>query len=443
MPKTLTYREALDVLDSAIRAGIKLGLDNTERLLAALGDPHRRVKFVHVAGTNGKGSVCTLLSAALTEAGYRTGLFTSPHLVSVRERMRVNGEPIAREEFARHVERVQAAVEELTAQDSEYSPTFFEWITVLAMLFFDAQAVDLVVMEVGMGGRLDSTNVIEPELTVITSIDFDHTNALGETLAEIAGEKAGIIKDGVPIVCGEIKEGAIERIAAVAAERQAPLLLRGREFDVVTQRLEQTGAGPRQHAKIRWREELHEIEMRLLGNHQAENCAVALAALGVLRERGLGLDPVSVRTGLGRALWPARLERLPDGIWLDAAHNPGGVEALLEALGRLRPEGRWQILFGVLRDKPWQAMLARLAPSCERLFVARVNNHRAEAPETVLDYVRQQMPQLPASICEDAADGLEPLRQGGRGLIVGSLFLAGEVLAHYTNGEPVRIMAEN
>lgn len=442
MNTPLDYAAALKVVDQCIVSGIKLGLENTRRLLAVLDNPHEKLRYVHVAGTNGKGSVCAMLAAALSAAGYRTGLYTSPHLVHLRERIRVEGAAISEAEFAQRVTELQAAVQVLQGRDPDYKPTFFEFMTVLAFQHYYRTGTQIVVLEVGMGGRLDSTNVIVPEASVITTISFDHTHALGHTRAAIAGEKAGIIKAGVPVICGERHPEALERIAAVAAARQAPLVLLGREFEVESFALEVDAQRWWQANRLRWQDRQLEARVALLGRHQAENCAVVLATLATLRERGWQFSLAAALAGLLRARWPARLQRLPDGLLIDGAHNESGMACAVAALDRIYPGRRFHVLFAVLRDKPWQAMLELLAPRCASLCIAQVEMKRALEAPTILAWLQEHYPALPVTLCATPAEGLARIRAAGEPLVIGSLYLAGAVLAEYSSGNPVEVIGD-
>jgi dihydrofolate synthase/folylpolyglutamate synthase len=327
--------DAEQFLEYLQTSGIKLGLENTARLLAALDNPHRDLRIVHVAGTNGKGSVCAMIAAALTQAGYRTGLFSSPHLVSVRERFQIDGCVIATDTFTSLICELRTRAAALFDETS-HSPTYFEFITALAFEYFRQSAVDFAVIEVGMGGRLDSTNLVTPIVSVITTIAHDHTGALGDSIAAIAGEKAGIIKPHVPIVCGETAATAVEVIKAVAAAKQAPIYRRGHDFDVANVVLPAAagdGPLPPQSCQVTWRDHSVQLEMRLPGRHQAENAATAFATLQVLRQQGIKLSADAVTAGIGGAKWPGRFDQRPGGIIIDVAHKSGGTDAVAATSG--------------------------------------------------------------------------------------------------------------
>ena len=428
------YRAALAYLETLVAAGIKLGLDRTRTLLAAVGNPHEGLRFVHVTGTNGKGSVCALLASACQACGRRTALYTSPHLVSLRERFRVNGVPISEAEFA----ALTAEVRERTATALAPGdlPTFFEFTTAVGFLWFQRQRCDVGIIEVGMGGRLDSTNVITPLLSIITSIGLEHTAELGPTVAAIAGEKAGIIKPGVPVITAVQVPEARAVVMRVATERQAPVLEAGRDFAGLARR--SNARTWQQTNTIRWGDQRHQVTTSLLGEHQLGNTSLAWAAVCQLRE-ALGLDLRRAAAGMRRTRWPARFERLPDGLLLDGAHNPHGMAMAVGLLRELAPDRRWHVMFGALQTKDWRQVLRELVPVCASLTVAPVANPKAEDPERIAAFVREAWPELPVATCADVGAGLATLRERGHGLVIGSLYLAGEVLSSYTGGEPVNV----
>jgi dihydrofolate synthase/folylpolyglutamate synthase len=327
----MTYREALDFLFPRTTT-IKFGLDTTRELLAQIGAPHRLIPTIHIGGTNGKGSVSTLVAEALQEAGWRVGLYTSPHLVSFRERIRVNGVPITEEAVAMWTERLRPEIEARQA-------TFFEATTVMAFADFAARGAEIAVVEVGLGGRLDSTNVVDPLVSAVTKVAMDHTKYLGDTLVAIAKEKAGIAKDGVPFVVGETEPG----VAKVLEE-------------------EGTRAGARV-ARVPddawWRGELG-----LAGPHQRRNAAVAEAVLGALPDR-YRPTPEQTRGAFARAWVPGRFDRR--GKWVfDVAHNPDGMRALVTALSESRFPRPIHALVSILGDKEWAPMLVELDRGIDR-----------------------------------------------------------------------------
>ncbi len=385
-----------------------------------------------MAGTNGKGSVCALLASALQAAGCRVGLSTSPHLVTVRERIRLNGLPIPKVAFTRLVNRIRRSAAPLFAPESPACPTYFEFITALSCLYFQEEQVDAAVLEVGLGGRLDSTNVVTPAVSVITSIDLDHTHILGSTLAAIAAEKAGIIKPGIPVVVGEHKPEAVERIEAIAAERNAPVFLRGREFDALSYEIASRPDGAwQQRNRVRWGRDETDLISGIVGRHQRLNVAVACAVLHVLRDRGWDFDLGRALAGFAVTRWPARLQVLPDGLIVDAAHNPAGMAESVHSLIQLCPDTMFNILCAFLADKQWRESLEYLAPIAASIRIAPIDNPRSEKPAAIRRYVRERWPDLPVKTVRSAENGRRQVLEAGNALVIGSIYFAGEILAKY------------
>jgi dihydrofolate synthase/folylpolyglutamate synthase len=357
-----------------------LRLERMRRLLALVGDPHLGLACVHIAGTKGKGSTAAMLAAVLQAAGLRTGLYTSPHLSAIEERIAIDGVPCGRDDFASLAAELEQAVDELMRAGPECEsggPTFFEVTTAMAFLHFARQNVDCAVLEVGLGGRLDSTNVCQPSASVITSISFDHTRQLGNTLAAIAGEKAGIIKPGVPVVSGVVKDEPREVIRQVAREQGAKLFERGREFDFVAT------SSPGSMQSLDYCEsgfELRGVSLRMFGGHQAANAAVAICAVRRLVEQGWSINEDALRRGLASATLPARIELVSEqpAVIVDVAHNVASIEALLAVLAdRFRPRRR-VLIFASSKDKDTAGMLRLLLPRFDQVVLTRyIENPRA------------------------------------------------------------------
>jgi dihydrofolate synthase/folylpolyglutamate synthase len=339
-----------------------LDLLRVEQLLAALGDPHARFPAVHIAGTKGKGSTAALVESCLRAAGYRTGFYTSPHLHTFRERIQVAGHKITREEVVALVEKVRPLIERIPGV------TTFEAITAIGFLYFARSDVDVAVVEVGLGGRLDATNVLMPEVSAITSLSLDHTYLLGDTLAEIAYEKAGIIKSGIPAISAPQRAEAIKVLETVCRERHAPLTEVGRDWDYDPGPADFDG----QVFTVRFLgDEGSELDgeywMPLLGRHQLENGASAIAALHALRQRGFRIPNEAVHEGLRDVRWPGRLEILGHEplVVVDCAHNPYSARVLRRALEEWFPGQRWVLIFGASADKDIAGMLEALLPISE------------------------------------------------------------------------------
>ncbi|HEY9855358.1 MAG TPA: folylpolyglutamate synthase/dihydrofolate synthase family protein [Stenomitos sp.] len=405
------------LLDTALRHGIRPGLERTTALLDLLGRPQDRLPVVHVAGTNGKGSVCAFLASILQAAGYRVGRYTSPHLVSYRERFRVNGEVIPEAELASELQRISALAETL---DPALGPTTeFELLTAVAFSWFARQPLDLLILEVGLGGRLDATNVVDrPLLTAITRIAKDHTALLGDTLEAIAREKAGILKPGVPLVTGA--EGhALREIRTLADSLGSPI------------RLAQGAAwlAPGPHGD-RVRVGHEHYELGLLGAYQAQNASLALGLVEGLRDQGWTIEAEAVKAGLADARWPGRMDRwvAPDDqtYWLDGAHNMDGVEALARALAdREAPKGR-VLLMGVLADKEPHAMIERLGPLAQTLVLTTPPHARGLDP-SALDRAVDHADVRVVPHWEEALATARALAAGRDIVVAGSLYLVGAV----------------
>jgi dihydrofolate synthase / folylpolyglutamate synthase len=385
----------------------KLGLDRITALLEALGNPHRDCRWIHVAGTNGKGSTSAMIEAGLRAAGVRTGLYISPHLVEPTERIQIAGHPVSQEQFASAFGRVHETAERMLASGSlDMHPTYFETVTAMAFVLFAAESVHTAVLEVGLGGRLDATNVVMPQLCVITPIDFDHQIFLGNTIEQIAAEKAGILKPGVPAVFAEQRPEA-ERVLRVTA--QGPYTL---SHDWAITDLEIGARGSRFRLRGVW------ITCPLAGEHQVENARVAAIALAEL-----DVSP----EGIAATNWPGRLEHVSEQpeILIDGAHNPAGVRALVNYIRRFYLGRRrvW-IVYGALRDKAVAEMASMLFPLADRLILTAPANVRAMPPEDI--------PAPGARITHSIAEAIGLLGDAAAEdviFIAGSLYLAGEARA--------------
>ena len=343
----MEYADAVDYVESLGKFGIHLGMERIQGLTALLDHPERKIRTVHVTGTNGKGSVTTFLANMLQQAGLKVGSYTSPHFVRYNERICLNGEEISNEDFAAVTEKTKAALDRFLAQGGE-QPTQFEFITAMAFLYFAEKQVDCAVIEVGMGGLWDSTNIITPEVSVITNVTLEHTERLGKTIEAIAAQKAGIIKPGVPVVT-EAEGKALEVIRGAAEANHAPLYVYGDDFSTE----ELTSSMDTQTFLYRLGEKELEVAIHLPGEHQILNGAAALTAAEILRDKHGVPDEAAMLRGMEAARWPGRLERIhrnPD-IILDGAHNPSGVTVLRKALDEYYPKARRIYVFGMMADK--------------------------------------------------------------------------------------------
>ncbi|MFD2369884.1 bifunctional folylpolyglutamate synthase/dihydrofolate synthase [Brevibacillus sp. GCM10020057] len=376
------YKQALDWLHGLLRFGQRPGLERMQWMLGEMGNPERRVHYIHVAGTNGKGSTCAFLTQMLMEAGYSVGTFTSPYLIDFRERIRYNGSMISEADLLQLANEVKGLVERCETETDFGSPTEFEVITLIAILYFARVAMPAVVVwETGLGGRLDSTNVVFPLVSVITNIGMDHTNVLGDNLLDIAREKAGIIKPGVPVITGERRPEALAVLQEKAKQTRSTLYQIGTHFSA-EQVEEQLGEQQfRYRSMLRRNEETYRLTMN--GIHQTDNAAVALMTIDVLRNYfSFLLEEEEIVRGLQQTRWPGRLEIVSPRplVILDGAHNREGMEALAGSLERLLPEGvRLHLLFTGLADKPLSRMAETLRPLQSRIASLNV---------TVFDFPR-------------------------------------------------------
>jgi dihydrofolate synthase/folylpolyglutamate synthase len=412
----MTYDEAISFWYSRINYEVRaaqpgdLKLERMRALLRLLGDPHERIRLVHVTGTKGKGSTCAMLASILQAAGYRVGLFTSPHLERVEERIEIDGHSISPTELAERMEEVAAAVRQLEKTGAHI--TFFEIGTALGFLHFWYRRCDIAVIEVGLGGRFDSTNVCQPLVSVITNIGIDHTAQLGDTLQQIAFQKAGIIKRGVPVVTGWIQESPRAVIQAVAAELNAPL----RECQSIDERVLPQSLG-------------------LLGRHQLANATVALAASDVLCETGLRIVDSAITRGLSEVRWPARIELISQRpiVILDSAHNVPSIEALIETLRSTFPGVRKKhLIFAVSSDKHYLEMLRLLVCYFDEFYLTQYgNNPRCVAPDHLATVLAKAAPGTPSSLYATSALAWHAARSAAANddliCVTGSVFLAGEL----------------
>jgi dihydrofolate synthase/folylpolyglutamate synthase len=373
----LNHEDALTWLYSLENMGIKLGLERMRKLLRVLGDPQQSFRSVHVAGTNGKGSVSAMCASIFETAGYRTGLYTSPHLVDFEERIQVDGERIGPLEVASLCEELRGLIESDGFPEGRQM-TFFEITTVMAFLHFARKNVRIAVIEVGMGGRLDATNVIQPDCTVITRIGLEHVQYLGDTIAKIAYEKAGIIKEGVTVVTAEQDEEGLRVIDAVARDRGSPLLSVGREVEYQLNDTGLEGVDVHLHSINR------EVRLPLLGSYQAENAAMACECALEVRNRGLEVRESDIAIGLSKVRWPGRLEVMARDplVIVDVTHNPDGAKAIARDLRSMKKAGLVLVL-GVLNDKDLRGICRELGPLADKAVATSPRTKRAFPADTV------------------------------------------------------------
>ena len=415
----MELEQALAFIHGTDWKGSRLGLERMRELMRRLGEAQDHLKFIHVAGTNGKGSTSTMLASILTAAGYKTGLYTSPHLVRVNERFRIDGSDIPDAALCRAAEAVKEATDGMAD-----TPTDFEILTAMGFWYFAAEKCDVVVLEVGLGGRLDATNVIKPpEAAVITNIGLEHTAVLGCTLSGIAREKAGIIKPGTTAVTYPVNTAVDAVYREICAERNAAW--RGAAFDTLRER-EHSLTGQRFDYK-----DEKDLTLHLLGAHQRRNAALAIETVGVLREKGWRIPESALREGLSAARWEARFELLRTNppVIADGAHNPQCVEALARSLDEYLPGEKVVFLLGVLADKNYEAMLARLLPYGKKFFCLTPDSPRALSADALCACLRAKG--ADAVSCATAEEGVRRAieESGGETPVVacGSLYLMGEI----------------
>ena len=430
----MTYSAAIRFLYSLRWFGAKFGLENSFKLAALAGNPQKRLRFIHVAGTNGKGSTCAMLESIYRAAGLRVGLFTSPHLVAFGERIQVNRHVIPARDIGRLVAEMQALLEEgwgksaspaapcgqeaavgaagpAGAHASADHPTFFEVVTAMALRYFAEQECDLVIWETGLGGRLDATNIVTPLTSVITNIQYDHQKWLGETLASIAAEKAGIIKPGIPVITAAEGDDALRVITETARRQSAPLTI----------------VSP----AARNQPPLDTIQLPLLGQHQKMNAALAVATVRALASQ-IPVNEDTIRAGLSRVHWAGRLQLVtrPSGqrILLDGAHNVGGAGILAAAVKEYFPSVRPTLVLGILQDKDWSGMCDILAPLAEHILLVPVPSERSATPQELAEACRRANPRAQVTACASLGEALTATTGEAFLTIAGSLYLIGEAM---------------
>jgi dihydrofolate synthase/folylpolyglutamate synthase len=426
MNRHLDYESAMNYLHGLYRFGSRLGLGRIRRLTSLLGNPERRFPSVHVAGTNGKGSVTAMVANVLRESGYRVGMYISPFLQDFEERMSINGENIPRERVAELASRARVAVERMLEEGHEH-PTEFEVITAMAFQYFAEEGVDFGVIEVGLGGRYDATNVVTPWVSVITSIGFDHMDRLGNTIAKIAYEKAGIIKSGVPVVSSRQPAEALAVISQAAQENGSRLVRVGEDVEWREVRCSIEG----QSVHLRGLHGSYEnLDIALLGRHQQGNAATAVAALEVLSSAGVRVPEHAVRRGLATVKWPGRLEVISRSplIVIDGAHNQDGARVLAAAIRDILPHDRMVLVIGILADKALDDILVELVPPAAHVIVTTPKSPRAYPADKLAEKVREYpvTVHVKPRISDALEKGLELTGPSDLLCVTGSLYLVGD-----------------
>ena len=430
----ITYSEALDYIYDLTKYGIKLGLKNINYLLSLLGEPHKKLKIIHVAGTNGKGSTCSSISSILQSDGYKVGLYTSPHLVDFAERIKIDHKPIGRKKVSELLERIKPYIEKVANTPSYNHPTFFEVITSMAFLYFFEEQVDFLVLEVGLGGRLDATNVCEPLISVITHIDYDHMDKLGNSLKEIAREKGGIIKPEGIVISSNQYEEAYNEIKKIAKEKNSLIYSVGREIIYKIVKSDIKGVIFDLKGIYHEYENLH---TPLLGRHQADNAAAAIAAIEALKIRGVNITEKAIRVGLEKVKWTGRLEIIQNNptLVLDGAHNPNGVKVVRDALKEIFSYHRLILVLAIFADKDYKKMIQIIVPNADLIIATKTKNPRATPPQVIAKEAAQYIEQNKIIITENIPQAINCAISNSKEddliCITGSLYTVGEAKRYF------------
>ncbi|GAG74234.1 unnamed protein product [marine sediment metagenome] len=433
-----TYAEALDYIYDLTKYGIKLGLKNINYLLYLLGEPHKKLKIIHVSGTNGKGSTCSLISSILQSDGYKVGLYTSPHLVDFTERIEINRTPIERKKVSELLERIKPSIKKVANTPSYGHPTFFEVITSMAFLYFFEEQVDFLVLEVGLGGRLDATNVCEPLISVITHIDYDHMDKLGNSLEEIAREKGGIIKPEGIIISSKQYDKAYKEIKKIVDEKNSLIYSTGSEISYEIVKSDINGVIFDLKGIYRNYKNLY---TPLLGRHQAENAATAISAIEALKIRGVKISEKAIRAGLEKVKWTGRLEIIQNNptLILDGAHNPSGVKIVRQALEEIFSYHRLILVLAIFADKDYKKMIQILAPNADLIITTKAKNPRATPPQIIAKEAAQYIEKNKIIVTEDIPQAINSALSNSKEddliCITGSLYTIGEAKRYFKSKE--------
>lgn len=426
----MNYKEAINYIHGSLKFGVNLGLERVERLLEILGNPHKKIKCIHVAGTNGKGSTVAMISQVLIEAGYKVGMYTSPYIENFEERIQINNKNIPKEDLCTIIEKVKNAVDQIKDEEIE-NPTEFEIITVAAFLYFYMNKIDYAVIEVGLGGRFDATNAIEPILTVITSISYDHMNVLGNTLGKIAYEKAGIIKEGIPLILYPQKKEAHDVIIEIAKEKKSEITDVGKaKVQFIENLVEDNKYFQRVH--IDTLKEQYDIKLALLGKHQLINAATAVMAIQNLQQRGVLIQKKHILKGLSKVVWKGRIQVIKNEplVVLDGAHNIDGISRLKESIKIHFKYNRLILILGILADKEVEKMVKIIAEDAFKVITVSPHNDRAENAEALCDIVKNYNNKSEAEMDYKRAfeKAASYYRKGDMILICGSLYMIGDMI---------------
>lgn len=418
----MSYSNPIDFLNSLSDFGIKLGLDKTNFYLKKLGNPHFKYPSILVAGTNGKGSVCKSVNKVLQISGYKVGLYTSPHLLDVKERIRINEEKISQKEFNEKIINLKKIIEK---QPVHMYPTYFEALTIIAFLYFAEKDIDILVCEVGMGGRFDATNVLPSFINVITKIGLDHTDFLGKTYREIANEKAGIIKEKTIVISAKQKKEAYQVIKNKVKDKRSKLFTYGKEFEGKNLKLSPDGMIFDFYGK----ENFKNLKTDLIGTHQIENLSIAIETLLILKENGYRIKEEDIRKGLENVKWEGRFQILQKNPYIifDGAHNPDGVRNLMKNIKMVFPSEKFSFLVGILKDKDYKNMIRIFEKYTDKIIFTRPNSERAIDPNILKQNIKSRKD---IKVIEDPKEAYKYIKNTCENwLIFGSLYLASDILS--------------
>lgn len=436
----MNYIQARQYIEDTARFSIKLGLSRTEKILELLGNPHKKIKCIHVAGTNGKGSTTSMISAILKEAGYKVGMYTSPYIEEFEERIQINGNNIDKDEIAKTITKVAKAVDKVVELGYD-NPTQFEIISCAGFLYFYEKNVDFAVIEVGLGGRLDSTNVIDPIVSVIASISYDHMNILGDTLEKIAFEKAGIIKEGIPVILYPQLKEAEDVVVKVANDKNCEVIKVKNESVKFEKCITDECNHVLQNIKVKGTMDTYNINLSLLGEHQLLNCATAIYCIEILIKNGAKIHKQCIINALSKVKWMARFEIVKNNpkVILDGAHNIDGIIKLRNSVKTYLKYDKLVLILGILGDKKVHEMVEVIAPMAEKVICVTPHNDRAELGENLKKEVEKYNPN-----CESISGyidayklGLSYCNKNDVLLICGSLYMVGDMrktIKNYNKG---------
>jgi dihydrofolate synthase / folylpolyglutamate synthase len=429
-----SYNKAIEYIYGLNKYGIKLGLKNITYLLSLFDNPHLKTKVIHIAGTNGKGSTAAILSSILKSARFKVGLYTSPHLVHFQERMRINGEFISKEDVCNLLERIKPAINQVATTEGYQHPTFFEVITTMAFLYFFENDVDFSIMEVGLGGRLDATNVSQPLVSVISHIDYDHMDRLGNTLTEIAREKGAIIKNKIFVVNAQQFPEVHEVIKTIADERQAALYSVGQEIKPIL--IQSDLQGNYFHYSGIYNN-FNDLYIPLVGEYQIENASLSIGVAELINNKGYPIRENNITDGLKNTRWPGRFEIVQDKpmVILDGAHNPNGVTQFTKNLKKFIPAKRIIAIIGIFSDKDFPGIIKNIVPFVDQVILTMANNPRATpthilAREVARYLAREKIIEKP-TVDSAIQTSLKIAQEDDVICVTGSLYTVGEAKAYF------------